>query len=355
MDSVDKDPGYGDPGYGRVDPGYGRVRDFLLYGLSLPERAVRSASGALGGALRESASLLVPQAFRNSKTYNVMIQQMLDFMAEEIGGVERPADPNAPPKVEQYVARKAVGNFVDLAGLATFHLSPLLILAVVSDVAYGSQAYLREVADDLKQQGVIDRNSTIDHADDLLKAVAGAARNTAAAFDTPPLSAQGLKDTIDQARQAAKSLDPTKLLPQAEVLRLWNEIHQTATSQGVDPLAISGAMTLYALDKIGKLGRGILSTVEAAGSLLDRHVLEHYTQALGEIRRKGMYAVLSETSRPYIDAVWRNFSARKTTLTEGLFSGRLIAKAWKEAWGWLSGRRHAKPEGGEGGGSSLPP
>jgi len=341
MDSFDK------------DPGYGRVRDFLLYGLSLPERAVRSASGVLGGALRESASLLVPQAFRNSKTYNVMIQQMLDFMAEDIGGVERPAEANAPPKVEQYVARKAVGNFIDLAGLATFHLSPLLILAVVSDVAYGSQAYLKEVADDLKQQGVIDRNSTIDHADDLLGAVAGAARTTAAAFDTPPLSATGLKDTIDQARQAAKSLDPTRLLPQAELHRLWNEIHQTAFSQGVDPLAISSAMTLCALDKIGKLGRGALSTVKAAGSLLDRHVLEHYTKALGEIRRKGMYAVLSETSRPYIDAMWRNFSSRKTTLTEGLFSGRLIAKAWTEAWGWLSGRRRAKPDGGEGGGSAT--
>jgi len=54
------------------DPGYARVRDFLLYSLSLPERTLRSASGMVGGALRESASLLVPQAFQSSTTYSVM-------------------------------------------------------------------------------------------------------------------------------------------------------------------------------------------------------------------------------------------------------------------------------------------
>ena len=31
------------------DPGFYRVQDYLLYGLSLPERTIRSASGVLGG------------------------------------------------------------------------------------------------------------------------------------------------------------------------------------------------------------------------------------------------------------------------------------------------------------------
>ena len=319
------------------DPGYATVRDFLLYGASLPERTLRSASGVVSGALRESASLLVPQAFRNSKTYNVFVQQMLDFMAEDVGGVQPSDDPDAPPKIENYVARKAVGNFVEMAGLATFHLSPMMLLAVVSDVAYGSQAYLKELADELKQQGVIDRESTIDHVDDLLEAVAGAAKTTAGAFDTPPLSVDGLKQTIDQTREAVGSIDPTKVIPQAEVQRLWEDIHQTATSQGVNPLAISSAMTLYSLGKIGTLGRGALSTVKVAGTLLDRHVIDHYTDALQDVREKGIYASVAETSRPYIDAVWQNFSTDKTTVTEDLFSGKLIGQAWGAARRWLGG------------------
>lgn len=323
------------------DPGYAGVRQFLLYSLSLPERALRTASGVVAGAVRESASLLVPQAFRSSKTYSVLVQQTLDFMAEDIGGVERFADPNAPPKIENFVARKAVGNFVELAGMATFHLSPMLLLAVISDVAYGSQTYLKEVAADLKQQGVIDQNSTIDHVDDLLRAVAVTARTTATAFDTPPLSVDGLKQTIDQTREAAKSIDLTQLVPEAELQRFWKEIHDTAKSQGVDPLAVSSAMTLYALDKIATLGHGALSTVKAAGTLFDQHVLGHYKAALSDVRTRGIYASLAASSGPYIDAVWKNFSTQKTTITEDVFSGRLIGSAWRAVGRWFG-----KDEGG---------
>jgi len=320
-----------------TDPGFAPVLDFLLYGLSLPERTLRSASGVVGGALRESAELLVPQAFRNSKTYNVMIQQMLDFMAEDVGGVARSADPDAPPKIENYVARKTVGNFIDMAGWATFHLSPLTLLAVVSDVAYGSKAYLRELADDLKRQGIIDEDSTINHVDDLLAAVAGASKTTATAFDTPPLSVDGLKQTIDQTRRAVQSMDPTSVLPQAEVRRLWKEIHETAISQGVNPFAVSSAMTIYSLDKIADVGRGALSTVKAVGTLFDRHVIDHYVDGLNDIRQKGIYASLAETSKPYIDAVWTNFSSAKTTITEDVLSGKLIGKAWTATRRWLGG------------------
>jgi len=320
------------------DPGYLRVRDFLLFGMSLPERALRSAAGVLTGTIRESASLLVPQAFQNSKMYHIFIRQGLAFLAEDVGGVAPSADPDAPPKVKNFVARKAVGNFIEMAGLATIHLSPLVVLAVISDVAYGSQAYLREVADDLKRQGIIDQDSTIHHVDDLLDAVAGAAKVTATAFDTPPLSVDGLRETVSQTRKAVASINPAEVVPQAEVQRLWKEIHQTATSQGVDPLAVSAAMTLYSLEKIGTLGRGALSTVRAAVTLFDRVVIDYYTDALGDIRRKGIYASLKETSQPYIDAVWLNFSTGKTTITEDLLTGRLIGRTWGAVRRWLGGK-----------------
>ena len=110
------------------------------------------------------------------------------------------------------------------------HLSPLVLLAVVSDVAYGSQAYLEELADELKRPGVIDQESTIHDADDLLGAVAGTVETMATAFDAPPLSLEGLKQTIDETRGAARAIDPTKVISQAEVKRLWEEIHETAAA-----------------------------------------------------------------------------------------------------------------------------
>lgn len=287
----------------------------------------------MGGTIRESASLLLPQAFRHSKTYSIMIQQMLDFLAEDVGGVERAGPP--PDSTRDFVARKAVGNFIDLASLATFHLSPMLLLAIVGDVAYGSRAYLKELAEDLKQQGVINRQSTIDGLDDLLGAVGEAAQTTASTFNMPPISVQALKQTVEQTRSALLRIDPTKVLPQAELQRLWEEMHQIAAHQGLNPLAVSGAVALYALKAVGSLGRGAISTVTAAGNLLDKHLVEHYATAVREIRRRGVYAMLRDTSQPYIEAVWRNFSPKQTTLTERWLSGRWVVRAWNAVRAWF--------------------
>ena len=321
-----------------ADPGYSSVRKYLLYTLSLPERTLRSGASLVGGAVRESAALLVPQAFQSSKTYSTMVRQMLDFLVEDVGGVaKRTDDPTAPPAVDNFVARKTVGNFIELAGLATLHLSPLTLLAVVSDVAYGSKTYLKELAEELKKEGVISADSTIDHVDDLLAAVAKTSGTLASAFDTPPLSVEGLKQTIDQTRAAVTSMDPAAVIPQAEIQRMWTEMHDLAKRDGVGLLDVSTAVTLSALGKIGDVGRGALSGVRVAGTLFDRHVIEHYEQALERVRTRGYYATLSEASGPYIEAVWTNFSTDRGTITEGVFSGQYIGQAWSAARRWLGG------------------
>jgi hypothetical protein len=281
--------------------------------------------------------LLVPQAFRSSKTYTIFVAQMLDFLAEDIGGVQSQKEEATELKVENFVARKTVGNFVELAGMATFHLSPMTLLAIVSDVAYGSQSYLRELGEELKKQGVIDRDSTIDHVDDLLQAVADAAGTTASAFDTPPLSVSGLRQTIEETRKSISEIDPTGVLPRAELSRLWDDMHRIAVDQGVNPLAVSGAVTLYSLDKMGAVARGALSTVTVAGTLFDRHVIDHYEDAVSNIYRRGIYTCLAETSKPYINAVWSNYSTGKLTITEELLTGKTFGKAWQTVRRWVRG------------------
>ena len=325
-----------DPSNSKV-PDAVQVYDYLVYGLSLPERALRTTTALVGGAISESATLLLPQAFRSSKSYDVFVQQMLDFMVRDVGGVEGDTDPASAgvEQVEGYVARKTVGSFIDLAGLATLHLSPLTVLAIASDIAYGSKAYLVELSDELKRAGVIDEEATIDRAADLLDAIGEASGVTADAFDTPPLSIEGLAETIAQTQKAVERLDPTALMPEAELEQLWNQMHEIASREGVSLLELSGAMSLFAVDKVGTLGQGALSTVKVTGNMFDRHILDHYRQGLLTIRQEGFYQAYATISRPYIAAVWQNFAGERTTITADLLSGRLFARAWTVVRQWF--------------------
>ncbi len=326
------------------DPGIARVQSYLMYSLSLPERTLRSTTAVVGGALGGSMKLLVPQAFRSSHSYTIFVQQMLDFMVEDVGGVELPRDETETedPEVEAFVARKTVGSFVEIAGWATLHFSPVTVLAIFSDLAYGSKTYLNELSDELKAKGVIDPETTIDQVSDLLDAVSKTSGMTAQAFDMPPISLEGLKKTVEQTRQAIAKTSPTQLIPQSEVKRLWNEMKETAEQQEVNLLSISSTMTLYALNKVGTMGKGTLSAVTVAGNMFDRHILDHYRSGLGEIRSRGVYTTLSENSQPYMVAAWNNFCTSKSTITEDLLSGALFARGWRAVRDWFRRRRKRK-------------
>ncbi len=316
--------------------------EHLSYLLSLPERVVRGGSGLVGGIARESAELLVPQSFQSSRTYSTMVRQMLDFMVHDVGGVPAGETPSSTAEVDNYVARKAVGNFLDMASMATLHISPLVILAAVSDVAYGSQNYLKELAEELKQQGVIDRESHIDHVNDLLGAVSHATAKTSEAFDTPPLSIEGLRQTLAETKAAIAAGAKGEIPSEAEVDQMWRQMREIADREGVDLLAVGGATTIQSLGKFATVSRGALSTVRVTGRLFDKHVLEHYSQSLSEIQQKGFYPSIADSCEPYLAAVWDNFACSRRTVTENLLDGTLIGSGLNTLRAWIS--RPAEPE-----------
>ena len=309
--------------------------DKLVYGLSLPERTARSASAIVGGLANETAARLIPAAFRSSRSYSVFAQQALDMMIHDIGGVKNP-NQVAESAVESSLAQKAVGGLLDVAGAATLHLSPMTVLAVFNDLAYGSGYYLRKLSEELKQEGIIDPQSSIDHVSDLVDALGATSGRAADTFDTPPISLDGLTDTISQLRSEIGKVDPRQLIPQGEVERLWTEMEAAATKADVGLWDVSTTMTMFAMNRISLTTRGALSTISVAGNLLDEHIIRHYGDALTEIGQQGFYATLASVSTPYLEAVWENFDEGRETWTEELVTGRLFGKALQSIRGWWS-------------------
>ena len=310
--------------------------DTLVYGLTLPERTARSASAIVGGLVNETAARLIPAAFRSSRSYTVFVQQSLDMVIHDVGGVKNEGE-DEPTKEESKLAQKAVGGLLDVAGAATLHLSPMTVLAVFNDIAYGSSYYLKQLSEELKREGIIDSDSSIDHVSDLVDALNRTSSKAADAMDSPPISIQGLTDTISQLREEVGKVDPTKLVPQSEVQRIWGEMEQAASKADVGLWDVSTTMTMFAMNRISLTSRGAISTINVAGNLFDQHIISHYSDALDEIGEKGLYVTLSDVSTPYLEAVWENFDEGRETWTEDLVTGKMFSSAWDSVRGWWQG------------------
>ena len=202
---------------------------------------------------------------------------------------------------------------------------------------HGSGYYLSKLSEELKREGIIDSDSSIDQVSDLVEALRDTSGKAADAVDRPPISVKGLTDTIAQLTDEIGRVDPRKLIPQSEVQRLWSEMEQAATKADVGLWDVSTTMTMFAMNRISLTSRGALSTISVAGNLMEEHIVSHYSEALDEIGEKGLYATLSDASQPYLGAVWENFDEDRETWTQELVTGRMFSKAWQGVRGWWQG------------------
>ena len=309
---------------------------------------VRSAVGLTAGTAKEIAEFIVPQAFQDSKSYEVAVRNSLNFLlanvasvqdseatpasasANDISGTINPADDPTGGNPGRFIARKAVGNFIDITGLATLHISPLWILAVVSDAAYGTKTYLHELAMELQKQGLIDDSSTIHKVDDLFEAVKNASSRAATNFDTPPLSIDELRTSFDQTRKALNEVDPALLIPEAEISRIWTDMKQLATAEHISLLGVSGAVAMQAAESIKNVTQGSLTGLFVAGKIVNRNIFGHYANALTQIHKQGIWASVKDTYSPYVDLAWGNFTSSRRTWTEQVLNPSRFARFWSK-------------------------
>jgi len=291
----------------------------ILYGVSLPERALRTLVGVTAGTTREAVKLLVPQAFQSSKSYEVAIRNSLDFLTESVGGFGN-NESASENEVGVHIAKKTVGNFLDIASLTMLHVSPMWALAVVSDVAYGSSTFLHELVKELEQQGVVDSSSTIHNVDDFLDVIQKATGDAANNLDRPPFSVEELRAVVDQTRATLASADVKKLVPEAEAKHYWQSLKDVAEQENTSPLSVATAVAMLAVKETSAAVNSATTGVKVAGNLVQRNVFDHYRDSLATIRQDGMLSVLKSTYEPYVSHIWDNFAEDRPSWTETLIN-----------------------------------
>jgi len=292
------------------------MRDYLL---SLPERAVRSMSALSAGLLRELGELALPRAVRRTRLYRELVENTLRFLIENVGQVEG-AYPLEGQLADNFAMRRFAGNGIELVGLLTFRASPVWVLAALADLSGTGRQLIREIAQSLKAEGLLEKDTEYETIDQMLDGLEGTAGRLAETANTPPLDVASLRREWADLRREAKKF-PGLRLPSADALRRsWAELNATAAAQGRSVFQVSSLMALAAVGRVPEnllwLSRCARGAARRTGQIMAESLLEHYRGIGEEIRATGYVTYWVREFRPYLKAAVLQFSPRRVSLTE---------------------------------------
>jgi hypothetical protein len=246
----------------------------------------------------ETGEVLLPLAVRRSKLYQAIVGRLLRIMIELVGGVEGVYPTEVMPARELLV-RKTAGNVVELSSFLAVGWSPVWLLAGASDLVGGSKVYLRVLATELRDAGVLAPNADVASFEELLSALEGTSGVLADTVDVPPLNISGVRTSWQELRRQAADLPDA-----AGLEEIFAELQLAARQEDRSILEISSMVALGAVRTGVKLG--------------NVHIFDYYRLALRTIVGEGLLSFLRRASTPYLTRAGSHFDPRVSTYSERL-------------------------------------
>jgi len=293
------------------------------YLVTLPERLLRSVVGLGAGLAREVSDLVLPDGVRQSQTYGTMVDTTLRFLIEQVGGAEGayPAETRLP---DDFLARRTAGNVVEVLGVVAFRASPVWVLAGMADLCGLGRHLIPQLADELKQQGLLDQSATFESMDQVLDGLERTSARAASAINTLPLDVASLRAEWNGIREEARKLQPTSLPSPEMVTGLWDRLRAEAAAQNRSVFETSSALALSAVralpDGVRWFSASAVAGAGRTGRVVGAALLEHYRETLDEVRQVGYAEYASRQLGPYVKAAVAQFSPEQRTLTERLLA-----------------------------------
>ncbi|HEY4971286.1 MAG TPA: hypothetical protein VII35_15400 [Steroidobacteraceae bacterium] len=297
------------------------------YLLSLPERVIRSALGLSAGLLREVGVVVLPQGVRRSALYRSLVDTTLRYVIEHVGGAEG-VYPAEQPQPGDFLARRGAGHAIELLGIVAFRVSPVWVLAALSDLSGLGRRLIPEIAEALKAEGLLHEGSHFESVDQLLDGLEKTSSRLAQALYVPPLNVAELRKEWQTIRGQAQGANPLQLPSPAAIGKQWEQLKHESTRQRRSIFETSSVMAIAAVRALPNRARWLSASTRVgakrAGRLLAADVLDGYSQTLNEMREVGYLTYATRQLSPYLRACVDQFSQQRPTLTQ-----RLLARTRK--------------------------
>ena len=302
----------------------------VAFALSLPERLVRFLAMCVG-LVAKSVTWLLPRPVREGKFYKLTVERQIKMLTDDVGHAK--AFKGAEEVSGEDAARMAVGGAVDNIVMVGLHASPMWILLAASDVSKGAQTYMRELAAELKEAGVMDEGSRLDSVEDVLGGIARLSDKLSDTVDMPPLSIDAMKETLTGIQEEMEA-GGSALLKTADIDGLAEDITKLADDANHSLLETTGAVALGSMKGAGNILLGGIigagATVKFVGKIVWDDVLGDYGRSIQKMYRRGFYGAVRGFLRPQSRSMRALFSYRFLSVTETILSlGRWRHAPWK--------------------------
>jgi hypothetical protein len=287
--------------------------------MSLPERGVRSTSALAGGLLRELSEVVLPSSFRRTKLYRSLVDTTLRFIIEEVGNVPRHSldDPQLP---SDFTLRRSAGNGIEMVGILLFRLSPVWVLAALSDLSSASRVLIREISESLQERGLLERDTDFETIDQILDGLEKTSARLADNLNLPPFDITTLRQEWETLKDEAKKIPPRQRPSKERLAAAWQQLRNEAGQQNCSVFELSSLLALSAATRLpGKafwLSQCATLAARRTGTLLASTLLDNYATTLREIHQTGYLRYWAREFKPYLTAAASHFSPSQISYTE---------------------------------------
>ena len=285
---------------------------------------MRSVSALTGGLLREAGVILLPARLRRTALYRVMVEVTLRFLIEELGRVKGIYPKNED--LEGFLVKRTASHGIELLGLLTLHVSPIWVLAALADATGAGHALIEQIAESLKQEGLLERDAHFETLDQVLNGLEKTSAHLADTLNMPPVTLSGLRREWEKLTEVLPSVPAANLPNLATLETLWGKLVAVSAAEHQSVFALCSTLAVGTLAELPAsvlwLSKAAQTAAKRTGQLLGETLLDHYVLALNEIAAEGFLAYWRKQFNPYLRAAASQFAPTSQTTTERLLRSK---------------------------------